>query len=211
MGSAGYEEEGLIIGHAKPMSKNEMIELFNNEESMCLIFSQKIIEGRQEVIKGTGFFLEINNKDIPFRKCLITNNHILTKNYIETYNKIKIEYKKETKFISLNKTRNVFTDEKLDYTIIEILDEDNINKFFEIDKNINNIHLYNGKDIFILQYLNSNELLFSNGIIISIEDNIIKHTCSTSNGASGSPIILRYSNSNIIGLHCGANKKKIII
>ena len=190
------------------MSKVEMMELFNNEESMCLIFSQKIKEGKSKDIKGTGFFLEINNKDIPFHKCLMTNNHILNKNYIETYKKIKIEYKKETKFISINETRKIFTDETLDYTIIEILDEDNINKFFEIDENINNINLYKGKDIFILQYLNSNELLFSNGQIITIEGNIMKHSCPTSYGASGSPIILRYSNSNVIGLHFAGDKTK---
>jgi surface protein len=131
---------------------------------------------------------------------------VLNENYIKNHNRIEIIYKNETKFISLkNENRKVFTDEKLDYTIIEILDEDKIEHFFEIAQNINGIY---DKDIFILQYLDSNELLFSSGKIESIEGNIIKHTCPTSKGASGSPIILRNSISNIIGLHFGSEKNK---
>ena len=205
MGTTSYNNEGIIIGDAMPISKAEIEELFKNEEAMCRVFSQRIIEGKVIDINGTGFFLKINNKDIPFDKCLITNNHILNENYIRMYNKIKIIYKKETKFISINENRKVFADEQLDYTIIEILDEDNIEQFFEIAQNINSM---NGKDIFILQYLNSNELLFSSGNIITIEGNIIKHICSTSQGASGSPIILRYFNSNIIGLHFASDRNR---
>ena len=198
----GYDKEGIIIGHAKPISKAEIMELFENEESMCRLFSQSEMEGS---IKGTGFFLKINNKDIPFNKCLITNNHILNENYIKNQNRIEIIYKNETKFIPINENRKVFTDEKLDYTIIEILDEDNIEHFFEIAQNINGIK---DEDIFILQYLDSNELLFSSGKVVSIEGDTIKHTCPTSKGSSGSPILLRYFNYNIIGLHYGGEKKR---
>ena len=206
MGASAYDREGIITGHAMPISKKEIIELFENEKSMCRVFSQREIERRLENINGTGFFLKINNKDIPFDKCLMTSNHILNENYIrKNNNKFKITYKNETKFISINGNRKVFTDEELDYTIIEILEEDKIEQFLEIAQNIDN--MLNGNDIFILQYLNSDELLFSSGNIISIEDNIIKHTCSTSQGASGSPIILRHSN-NIIGLHFGSDKNR---
>jgi len=198
MGATAYDKEGIITGHAMPISKKEIIKLFENEKSMCRVFSQREIERRLENINGTGFFLKINNKDIPFDKCLITNNHILNEDYIRNHNKFKIIYKNETKYISINENRKVFTDEELDYTIIEILDEDKIEQFFEIEQNINN-NLKNN-DIFILQYLNSDELLFSSGNIKSIGENIIEHTSPTSKGASGSPIILRHSN-NIIGLH----------
>ena len=49
-------------------------------------------------------------------------------------------------------------------------------------------------------------LSFSNGKIISIEGNRIKHSCSTKPGSSGSPIISRNSNSKIIGLHFGCKE-----
>ena len=205
MGATAYGREGIIIGHSMPISKKEIIKLFENEKSMCRIFSQREQKEKVENINGTGFFFKINNKDIPFDKCLITNNHILNEDYITKHNKINITYNNQEKSISINEKRKVFTDEELDYTIIQILDEDKIEQFFEIEQNINN--KLNGNDIFILQYLNSDELLFSSGNIIAIEDNIIRHTCSTSQGSSGSPIILRHSN-NIIGLHFASDKNR---
>jgi V8-like Glu-specific endopeptidase len=96
----------------------------------------------------------------------------------------------------------------LDYTCIEILKEDNIKQFFKIYEYIieNDIKIYEGKDIFILQYPKGNDLSFSNGKILSIiKDNKIIHNCSTEEGSSGSPIISRYSNNSIIGLHVGSS------
>ena len=102
----------------------------------------------------------------------------------------------------MNEKRKKITDKDLDYTCIEILNEDKIKQFFEID----NKQFYKDQDIFILQYPESKELSFSNGKIISIEGNKIKQTCSTKPGSSGSPIISRNSNSKIIGLHFGGRE-----
>ena len=201
------EKESIIVGHSKPIKKKETLELFSREDSMCKIESRKVIKGKLESIKGTGFFLYINNKDIHFNKCLITNNHILDENDIEINSEIIIEYKGNKKMIVINEKRKAFTDIKIDYTCIEILDEDNIQQFFKTEKNIDDMNSYKGQDIFILQYPNGNELSFSIGKIISIEDNKIKHTSSTEGGSSGSPIISRYSNSSVIGLHYGTNNK----
>ena len=43
---------------------------------MCRIKTKTIINGFLEDREGSGFFLEINMKDILFKKCLLTNNHI---------------------------------------------------------------------------------------------------------------------------------------
>ena len=74
---------------------------------------------------------------------------------------------------------------------------------FKYDKNnlINN-------DIFILQYPNGNDLSFSYGKILSIKDNEINHSASTDDGSTGSPIIRRSEENNIIGLHYGGIKNK---
>ena len=40
----------------------------------------------------------------------------------------------------------------------------------------------------------------SYGLLINIEGNDIKHTCSTENGSSGSPI-LNLENNKVIGIH----------
>ena len=71
----------------------------------------------------------------------------------------------------------------------------------------NSIEIYKGKEIFILQYPKGNELSCSDGIILGIKDNKVIHNCSTCKGSSGSPIISRYSNNCVIGLHTGSDNK----
>ena len=198
-----YKEKKIHIENSEPITKTEIIKLLNKEDSMCIIFSRKEKKsGELEKTKGSGFFLCLNNKNIPFNKCLVTNNHILDEKNIKLNSKINIKYINEKKIIIMNEKRKKFTDKDLDYTCIEILNEDKIKQFFEID----NKQFYKDQDIFILQYPESKELSFSNGKIISIEGNKIKQTCSTKPGSSGSPIISRNSNSKIIGLHFGGRE-----
>ena len=192
------------------INKEEILSLFEKEDSMCKIESQKIQNGKLENILGNGFFLELNDEDIPFKKCLITNNHILNENDIKINEKINLEYRNEPKKIEITKDRKVYTNTKLDYTCIEIFDEDEIKQYFKIDSYIirNSIEIYKEKDIFILHYptINRNKITFSNGIILGIQDNRIIHNCSTYDGSSGSPLISRYSDNSIIGLHFGTYK-----
>ena len=74
--------------HNTPMSKSEIDELYSYESSMCKI-KYKNDKGQNGV--GTGFFCKINDKDIPFKKVLFTNNHILNENNKEN----NIELSKE--------------------------------------------------------------------------------------------------------------------
>ena len=74
----------------------------------------------------TGFFFGYNIKEED-KYFLITNNHVLDLNSIDDNNYISITYKNKEEKIRL-KNRLKGTNEKLDYTIIEILKEDEIFK-----------------------------------------------------------------------------------
>ena len=109
--------------------------------------------------------------------------------------------------------RRFYTNRDYDITIIEILENDNINidSFLEIDEKKEYPKIfYNKKDIYILQY-SKDYVDYSNGVIKNIgEDNYsIEHLCSTVQGSSGSPI-LNLLNFKVIGIHKGTPEKKIL-
>ena len=197
-------KEAVLYGRAKPMNQSETEDLYSYESAICKIKFKTLEKGQIKNGIGTGFFLEINDANIPFKKALFTNNHVLDENRIEMYKEIEFEYCKKPKEIIRTENRKAFTNKELDYTCIEIFDTDNINKFFRIDETvINNKNLLKNKEIFILQYPNG-ELAHDAGIILDINNNIIKHSVCTEKGASGSPLIKRYNNNLIIGIHHGS-------
>ena len=151
---------------------------------------------------GTGFFVNIPEKNI---KVLITNNHIIDEEFLEKENKIIYFISENQNEINLEINRYILTDKELDFTIIEILEEDNINNYLEINKDI-----YNKNDkIYTFQYPGEGELEYSHGEILEIKDNNIIYDIGTLGGSSGCPIILM-NNSKLIGLHIGyLNKRKI--
>ena len=113
------------------------------------------------------------------------------------------------KKIKLDGKRRVYTDIKLDYTCIEIYQSDGFKDYFKIDPILfNNKKYLNNSDIFILQYPEGNELCFSYGKVLSLNDNNIIHSASTKDGSSGSPIIRRSEDNYIIGLHHGGIKNE---
>ena len=98
---------------------------------------------------------------------------------IKIANIIHFYYLSEYKKIEITKERKVYTNEKLDYTFIEIFKEDNIKDCFKIYyENINNLKNHN---IFILQYpnKNNNEISFSYGKIKFIDNNEIYYNAFT--------------------------------
>ena len=119
-------------------------------------------------------------------------------------------YKKVQKEIKIIDKRKVFTNKELDYTCIELFKSDGILDYFKIDPKIFKSDKYYLKDndIFILQFPNDNDLSFSYGKVLSLKDNKIFHSASTDNGSSGSPVIRRSKDNNIIGLHYGVYKEK---
>ena len=151
---------------------------------------------------GTGFFCKIPyyQKEI---KVLFTNNHILNEEMIKIKKNIHFVYKLKRKMIEITPQRICLTNQLLDYTIIEIFDDDGIDDFFEIEnkeyEDINEIFL--NEDIAIIQYPKGGPLKINGGHLKNINDYNIEHSVSTEHGSSGSPIILFERNFEIIGNH----------
>ena len=191
-------KEICIKTHADPMTEEEMKDLYLNKSSMCKI----IIKNKNEIQYGTGFFCEINDDKIPFKKALFTANHVLDENSIEFNKVIEIEYLGEIKKIQITNDRTKFTNKIFDYTCIEILNMDKINNFFRIDNIIfNNRNELKNQEIFILQYPKGKKLAHDCGRIIDIKKDKIIHSVSTKEGSSGAPLIKRYNNNLIVGIH----------
>ena len=208
-------KEGIVEGHGRPITKEEIFNLFKMDKSMCKISVER---DNGEKGKGSGFFCEIDN--FPIKYAFFTNNHILNKSNIEIGKKINFECLEKSKFsssyniikkeIEITEKRHVFTNKELDYTCIELFKSDGIIDYFKIDPNLykNNKNNLKNNDIFILQYPNGSDLSFSYGKVKSLKNNKIRHNASTDEGSSGSPIIRRSKNNYIIGLHFGGVKKK---
>ena len=68
----------------------------------------------------------------------------------------------------------------MDYTCIELFESDGIINYFEIDPYINEFQNLKDQDIFILQF--PDEISFSYGKIILMENNRFRHVASTEKG-----------------------------
>ena len=177
--------------------------LYNVIKSIC-----KIITNQKE---GTGFLIKLYKNNNEFF-CLITKEHIVTQNMIDTKQKIFVFYDTENKNkeIILDKNERYikqYRNIKLDLTIIEILKKDNIkNKYFLLPY-IGDYNIIN-KNIYIVQFPGG-KLSYSKCKVLKIDNYEITHDASTSEGSSGSPIFLENSK-GVIGIHKqGNNKKKI--
>lgn len=190
-----------------PILKSEILELFEKEEYICIINSKRIINDKLRYIKGNGFFIELNEACIPFNKCLITCNHLLNEEDIKIGNIIILEYQNKKIKLDITKIRRVFTDKQLDYTLIEIFDNDKIKYFFPIQINPNFDEIpHKNDEVFLLQYpRGSPELVFSYGKILEIRDDNIIHNCSSVYGSGGGPLLLR-KNLLVIGIHIGSTE-----
>ena len=114
-----------MIDDYKTFLKNEILELFDKEDSICKIY-------RNDGDRGNGFFIKLNETYIPFNKCLITCYHILWEEDIETGKEINLINKNKKIQLEITKKRRTFTNQQLDYTLIEIFDYDKIEYFFPI-------------------------------------------------------------------------------
>ena len=159
---------------------------------------------------GTGFFCEIKI-DGNLKKFLFTNNHILDEENIKKNKKIRIIIEDIQKEIEITNNRFKCTNPKMDYTCIEIMNEDNLNNgFFEIDNEINckdPNELFKYEEYIIIQYVQE-ECKWSEGSISKIENNILSHNIPTDKGSSGSPIIALSRATSVIGIHCEGMEKE---
>ena len=197
--------ESMEIIDSMPIAKSELDNLYCYESATCKIKFQILKNGELKDGLGSGFFCEINHDNIPIKKALFTNNHVLDKTRIKDNDKIEIEYLQKKEYIKMTKDRKKITNKKFDYTCIEIFDTDNIKTFFCIDNSFfSNKNTLINKEIFILQYPNG-ILSFSFGQITGIKNDIITHNANTKEGSSGSPLIKRYNNNLILGIHIGSD------
>ena len=168
---------------------------------------------KNDGIKGSGFFCEIpyQGKLLPV---LVTNNHVLNLNEINNNQNITISINddKDFKYIKIDNSRKMFTNEELDVTFIEINKEkDKINDFLEIDEYVNRKDvdlnaIFAKSSIYILNYQEGNNIFVSYGLLSKIEEQkYIYHLCNTKDGSSGSPIISLKSH-KVVGIHVGHNK-----
>ena len=162
--------------------------------SICKIFSENKI--------GTGFLIKIYKNERELF-CLMTNQHIITKEMIELNKVVDISYDCEEKWIQikLDKTeRYIECDEVLDVSIIEIIPSDKIKIKYFLRPNINHNINYVNKEIYILQYPDGENLSSSTGKIKYVNGHELAYDASTKNGSSGSPIFL-CNTREVIGIH----------
>ena len=189
------------IGDIPPLNTDQIkVILSQLAKKVCKIYKTK-------TNTATGFLLKIPYPDqFSLLPVLITNNHFLNKNDLKTMKNIKITFDNDNieKYIKLNDSRKIYSndDKDIDITIIEIKNQlEQLNNYLDIDEHIyEDNHNYLNKPIYILQYPKGSQSSYSLGVIKSIVDSNIKHSCSTDFGSSGSPI-LNLSNFKIVGVH----------
>jgi len=190
------------------------------DASSLIEFSQKAIKAVFEIKLlngfGSGFFCKIpyTENDNLLLPVLITCNHVLSKELLNSKNDIEIIIDGETKILSLkNYQRKIWNDKNMDFTCIEIKEkEDNIHTFFYLDDKVldnnsgNNCYL---KKKVIIYGINQNgkKVGLSNGIIEKNTDFLFFYNCNTYPGCSGGAIVNQLNNC-IIGFHIGEYPEK---
>ena len=84
------------------------------ENCVCKIKYEINKNGKLELITATGFFCNIQSKNI---KVFITNNHVLNQDFLDKKKKLALDIEEEKKVINL-KNRFKYTFKELDFTII---------------------------------------------------------------------------------------------
>ena len=160
---------------------------------------------------GTGFLIKLNiNKEEL--NCLMTNEHIVTKDMIQLNNIIDInnDYHKNGIKITLDKKeRNIIYNEEMDVTIIEIKIKDNLKDEWYLLPILDNYKEFINEHIYVVQYPKGKILRYSEGKIMDmdIDNDELSHDASTKFGSSGSPIIIK-NTTKVIGIHKQGNKDK---
>jgi len=198
--------ENHITGIIKPIPFNRLQKYLKKTGAICLIINTN--DDNKINRTGTGFFCELKIKGQKI-KGLFTNNHVLNQNDIQIGKKINFNIKDIEKDINIEKSiqitkeRLTLTNIELDYTFIQIFNNEPYNNFFKIDKGINSenpFKEYESDDFCIIQYSN-NELSYCEGKLKKIENNYLFYSIATDKGSSGSPLIVYSRNLNVIGIH----------
>ena len=220
------ENEGFIKGHPQFLSKPEIQGMFGKESYIKDYHSEKLSKNPKILIEqmeksvckienknlfGTGFICLIpkpNSRNLL--RVLITCHHVFKD--LRIGNEIKLIFENKEKIIKIDKYRKVYTNEQIDFSIIELKkNEFELNDYLKIDdlteRDRDLKEKYIGKEIYIIQFPFGEEIKISDDKIKDINNNEIEHCCSTNSGSSGAPI-LNLENHKVIGIHCANNLSK---
>ena len=187
------QASNLILNNDKEYNNNIIDFNINNNEINKYITKIEMevkINDKDEFTSGIGVFCNIPSQKM---KWLITYNSIINFDFLNKGKKMILYINNKEKEIDMKINRFKYTNKGL--TIIEILDNDNINNFIEIDKFINSRN-YIDKNI-VSVYLNDEEKIeLSYGKIKEKKDD--KYICNIDSTKKG--IILLKDNYKLIGI-----------
>ena len=158
--------------------------------------------------RGSGFFCRIPYPDQShLLPVLVTTDYVIDSE-VKEGNPLKISLNDDSEFREIQlKNRKIFMNKEMHSAFIEILPEDKINSFLEIDNDLfkddNSLeYIYKGTTIYVLHYPKGERAAMNTGIFHKLRENQILHLCNTEVGSSGGPIIL-LNNLKVIGFNVG--------
>ena len=183
------------------------IETILNQMKKCICK----IYGKNEMC-STGFFCKIPFPDAEhLLPVLVSTDFAIDAEKIVT--KISLNDENEFRELKLDGKRKLFLNKKLNCGIVEIMPEDKINDFIELDESVLKgiktevgEFYYRKKSVYLLQYLKGEKVAMNSGIIKKKDDTKIMHLCNTEMGSSGAPIIF-LDNFKVVGFHLGSSKQ----
>ena len=200
MRSSGSLNKEQYVQNSEMINYKILKNICNSDLEKC-ICKIKIPKENNKIKLGTGFFCQLEKSNIKF---FMTNNHIIDDTFLSTQNEIELEIDNIITLIDLKIARYKYTNIEFDFTIIEIVKQDNISNFLIVNES----NIYDNEQIFSIHYPKGKDLMFSSGKIIKKNNDNLIYSISTDSGSSGCPLIL-LNNLKIIGIHMGYYKNDI--
>ena len=170
---------------------NEDNNIININLKKNIVKINMVINNNKSIL-GFGILCNIPLKNM---KALITYNNIIDNEFLYNQKKLIFFIENEKKEINMEISRYKNILEDLNMTIIEILNEDKINNFIEID-DYNNSKNYNNEDILYIKFNKNNNLEYFNDKIIQYNNSYIFNSKKQLDRG----IILLKNNIKIIGI-----------
>ena len=180
------------IAEEKGKDNNDITHIKNSIIKIEMEIAINEINDDYRYICGIGFLCNIPSKNM---KALITFSNIIDRYFLIKAKSLKFFIKNEEKEINMKVPRYKKVFEDLNITIIEIVNEDNINNFLQIDNFIKSKD-YSDENIIFIEFDKNNNHKYIKDKIIKNNNNYI--LSSTKNYEEG--LILLNNNLKIIGI-----------
>ena len=213
---------GSEIIKVVPKAKENIIKVTILVPKIIFSVSRAICKIKTSKMLGSGFLIKFYKEEGKFFFCLMSCEHVIEKKLIEKKEKISFKYDNENKEKEIILDQNErfikdFTDMDknihIDATVVEIIESDKIDdEYFllpDIDyMNKNKLSELNKEKILVPQYPEGGDLSYSKGTITKVDNYQLTHKCSTKEGSSGSPLLLK-DKIRVLGIHKQGNSKLI--